>query len=1109
MGDGRYGAKVPPQTPERTPQWLAGAVSAFGTDARDKLAGPGQPEANIRTPLETLLRAVGAHLGRNVVFFDEVRDAERRVRPDYAFNVDAVLTGYVEVKAPDVSIDPATFTGHDLEQWERQRDLPNLIYTNGTDFRLYRDGEPVGEPVRLDGDLRTAGPDLSAPPALEAMLRDAFDWAPAPITNVNALVRAVAPLTRLLRGEVVDQLEAERRATASSQPFTGLAADWRGLLFPHATDQQFADGYAQAVTFALLLARTRGIDLAGQPLHEVGNALGATHSLMGRALQLLTDAVAADFKVTLDLLVRVIGAVRWDRIRTNRRDPYLYLYEDFLDEYDPKLRQSSGSYYTPHEVVEPMVRLVGDVLRTRLGKDAGYADPNVFIVDPAMGTGAYLQQVLASVAQDVEEQEGPGAVPGRLTEAAARVVGFEIQMGPYAVAQLRAGDLLAGAGATAPPGGMRLYVTDTLDDPHAPVQQLASTLAPISQSRADASEVKASQDVTVVIGNPPWDENAAGRGGWVENGSAAHGRNARAIMADFRSAGDGVNAQNLKHMHVFFWRWATWKVWESTPPPATDEGDAGVVCFISTSAYGTGPAFRGMRQYLRRWASEGWFIDLSPEGQQPAVNTRVFPGVQQRIAIGLFVRRPGTSRDEPADIRTISLSGTQSTKFAALDALGLDDAHWLATRTGWTERFTPAAEGAWDQWPAMDDLMPWTSPGVTLNRAWPYSPSEQALKDRWSTVVSENDPRRKRELFKESRDARVDRAKDSLPGIDTYRYRGAFQSERGDCPRPVRAGYRAFDRHWVIPDARLMHAGRPALWAARRPGQVFVVELHSTEFKSGPALVFSALIPDMHHFKGSEGGRVLPLLHADGSANLPPGLTAALGSVLGTTVTPQDLLSYIAAITGHPAYRETFVDELRDPGVRIPLTSDPDLWRRGIELGDQVLLAHTFGGDGQGTDVAFPTGDPRRVRSLTPVTSMPASITYDPDTQTIELGGGTFGPVSQAVRDYTVGGRNVLDGWVSFRRAEPAGRRSSPLDDINPISWEPAWTTDLLQVLSVLTRLVELEGDQEVLLADVLAGDVLTRDELASAGVRWPARPADRKPRRALTLAIDADGTRA
>ena len=198
------------------PGWLQEAVGVFGEECRLKLAGPGDREAAIRAPLETLLRAVGGHLGLSAVFHDEVRDTERRVRPDYGVSVAGAITGYIEVKAPGHTIDPSQFTGHDKLQWERQRDLPNLVYTNGTHWRLYRDGELLAGPVVLDGgDLAEAGKKLLASPGLESLLTDFLRWKPAPITSVAALVRAVAPLTRLLRGEVIDQLTAERKAIAA------------------------------------------------------------------------------------------------------------------------------------------------------------------------------------------------------------------------------------------------------------------------------------------------------------------------------------------------------------------------------------------------------------------------------------------------------------------------------------------------------------------------------------------------------------------------------------------------------------------------------------------------------------------------------------------------------------------------------------------------------------------------------------------------------------------------------------------------------------------------------------------------------------------------------
>ncbi|MGH3626372.1 MAG: N-6 DNA methylase, partial [Sciscionella sp.] len=669
------------------PDWLAKTVSQFGAACKDKLNGPGEPEDAIRSPLETLLTSIGAELGLTILSHGEAALKELGVRPDYAVRVNGAITGYIEVKKPKLSIDPAGFHGANLKQWNGLKDLPNLLYTNGADWRLYQNGALVAE-AALDKDLTKDGSALTVPgPEFERALRGFFQWRPIPITTVARLVMVIAPLCRLLRAAVVEQLIDERKAARAdaddpNQLFTALAHDWRNLLFPTADDDTFADGYAQAVTFALLLARTEGIDLAGKGLHEIGRALGPDHSLMGKALQILTDGVSARFETTLDLMVRVVSAVDWPQIRATKADAYLHLYEDFLTVYDEELRKQSGSYYTPREVVAEMVRLTDDVLRTRLGCAQGYLSPNVLTVDPAMGTGTYLHAVIEHAAQQVTDTTGPGALPAAIGELAKKLVGFELQMGPFAVAELRASDLLKRHGAQVPTGGMKLFVTNTLDDPHLEQTQLGAGYEPIAKSRRAANKIKASTPVTVVIGNPPYRERAQDEGGWIEHGAL----NVTPPLDSFRLDGNGKFEYVLKNLYVYFWRWATWKVFDAHP-----HDSHGVICFITTSGYLRGPGFKGMRRYLREVCDEGWIINVSPEGMRPDVPTRVFPGVQQPLAIGIFMRKTDTTKTQPAVIHYMEITGRRASKYAQLRDLTLEGDQWRAARTEWESPFTPAA----------------------------------------------------------------------------------------------------------------------------------------------------------------------------------------------------------------------------------------------------------------------------------------------------------------------------------------------------------------------------------------------------------------------------------
>jgi hypothetical protein len=192
---------------------VAAAVSAFGASAKAKLANiavSGAPEDQLRGPLEELVRdlsEIGGLPVGGVQLVGETSLADLKTRPDFAVTVSNALVGFIEVKAPGKGADPRRFGDpHDKAQWDKLKSLPNLVYTDGNAFSLWRDGEIVGKVVTLDGDVETSGAKLEAPLALLPLISDFLQWTPIPPRSAKQLAQISARLCRLLRDEVIEQM---------------------------------------------------------------------------------------------------------------------------------------------------------------------------------------------------------------------------------------------------------------------------------------------------------------------------------------------------------------------------------------------------------------------------------------------------------------------------------------------------------------------------------------------------------------------------------------------------------------------------------------------------------------------------------------------------------------------------------------------------------------------------------------------------------------------------------------------------------------------------------------------------------------------------------------
>jgi len=164
-----------------------------------------------------------------------------------------------------------------------------------------------------------------------------------------------------------------------------------------------------------------------------------------------------------------------------------------------------------------------------------------------------------------------------------------------------------------------------------------------------------------------------------------------------------------------------------------------------------------------------------------------------------------------------------------------------------------------------------------------------------------------------------------------------------------------------------------------------------------------------------------------------------------------------------------------------------------------VIWLHCYGERFADSASGRPKQAPRLPKGNTPTISagggipsapepLPETMDYHPATRRLKIGKGYVERVTAEMWAYEVSGMNVLRQWFSYRRRDRTKplmgdkRPPSPLDSIQPDHWLPEYTTDLLDLLNVLGRLISLEPKQADLLNRICAGPLRSADELRDAG---------------------------
>lgn len=1066
------------------------------------------PEDQLKTPIHNFLMTVSSILGRKITVVTEHSqnkdDEISGVRLDMAVKRSTgPLIGHVELKSTLKGANPFRATGwtkHDKAQWKKLKNHSNLIYSNGWEWTLSRQGlnKPLVHVV-LDADAQGNVSDRQLEQLAE-LLTMFMTWKPTTPSSPRALAELLAPLTAYLRDSVVEVV-----GDNEDDALDGLYARWRVDFMPGATKPQFADSFAQTFTYSLLLARVES-DLPADSF-TVSAALtrglrSRGHKLLGAVLELMGQEQFRELvEDPITLLEATIGAVDSDKFSKDA-DPWLYFYEDFLAAYNPKMRKEAGVYYTPIEIVQAQVRLVDHALRTRFGRQKGLGDDDVNILDPAAGTATYPLAIIDHVMKDA------AAPQDAARSLSKRLNAFELLMGPYAVAHLRVTQLLEASGIQLDKDGVNVFFTNTLLAPGNLAQDTAQYAlwhveADLTEESRRAGIIKDKRTpVRVVIGNPPYKRGKKAEALGTETipnvvlqPFGGHDPLLNDFTKPLKALGAGGQIKNLYNLYVYFIRWALWKACQQNPQ------EPGIVSFITSSSYLRGPGFAGVREYMRRVFDEIWIIDLGGDnrGARPEDNVfkietpvAIFVGVQHEKTVnskGEVVKKRHDNRmKSQAKTYYRRIFGLKAEKLEALNHLSSPDVSpedWTELEQGeFTDKFVPSSAAALGDGVPIQSVFPWYFSGSKAGRKWVIAPSKQALQKRLERLKAVGNVKEGQQLFADSPSGRkyanptsstlISESSDKSIAIATVTDFSDFVT--------VPYGYRSFDQQYCLADHRVVD--RPgSAWNLRGGNQIYLVSLSSTRIGRGPAVTVSPFVPDFDFFSNRGARDVMPLFRSvnKNEANVSASLLEALNRTYGSEVSATDVASYVVGQLGTTAYVEKFEEELSESPACVIFTADKVLFKKVAAFGKGLIFEST-NGQRLGTINAFGQVESQRYRGKArggkATTLYPEKWSYDRETEVLTVGDGEFVNVSNDVMDYEVSGMSVVGSWLGYRMKNPSGSSSSELDRIQADQW--THDSELLELLWKVEFFVNAEEEAATLLQEVLDSELIKPIEIGS-----------------------------
>ncbi|GBL15116.1 hypothetical protein MTo_02426 [Microcystis aeruginosa NIES-1211] len=963
--------------------------------------------------------------------------------PDFVINQGIVEIGHLEAKDIGTSLKKVENTPQ-IKRYLQA--LGNLIITDHLEFRWYVSGElRLSAAVASLNQKKQIKPDSQGILQVEQLFCQFFLSKVIQITTPRELAKKMAALAQLIRDAIGQALKDQDCGGMLRQQLQSF----QRVLISDLNEAQFADMYAQTICYGLFAARCNTDQISSFSRETAGFRLPKTNPFL-RGIFHQIAGTELDERITwaVDTLATILQQTDMDGIlssfgkRTRKQDPVVHFYETFLAEYDSKMRESRGVYYTPEPVVSYMVRSVDYILKNKFQIPKGLADakkitiknPNnsqetqevhqVLILDPAVGTGTFLHSVIDHIYDSFRQQKGMWSsyVSKHLLP---RLFGFELLMAPYTVAHMKLGLQLQELGYDfSADERLGIYLTNTLQEAFQ-IPPADGFLNRIRDEAAAAKDVKQEMPVMVILGNPPYSAVSENTDPWIIDLVRDY------YQLDGKPLGES-NSKLLLDDYVKFIRFAQYRL-SST--------GYGVFAFITNHSYLDNLTFRGMRQSLLKTFDDIYILDLHGNSKKKEIcpdgslDQNVFD-IQQGVAIGIFIKYHNSSSNL-AKVYHADLWGKR--EIIENQVIVGGKYHWLEENdlysTSWQELqpdspfylFKPQninLRSEYDQFWKITEIMPVNSTGIKTHRDElvfdiDIDNLEKRINDFRNLDISEIDFQ---SIYGEYdrkdwnlREKRKTLAKDNYwkekiinclyRPFDIRKY---FQhQELVDRPKQEVMNNMIDDNLGLITTRQVAESIFNHAIATD-----YVIDNRVTVSNKGSAYLFPL------YFYPSDQLTLFGEMQIKRRPNLAPEFIKELSAKLELefisdgkgdkkkTFGPEDIFNYIYAVFHSPQYRQRYAEFLKIDFPRVPLTSNQELFWELVKKGDRLVHLHLMKATGKEIS-SYPVAGSNLVEQ----------VKYDENKQQISINSDQyFAGIPPQIWNFYIGGYQVCQKWLKDRK---------------------------------------------------------------------------------------------